>query len=50
MLKVISYHTKNVKLCENVELCKPVLPVLLFHMLSAWIKQQIVDIIMQGAS
>ena len=50
MLKVISDHTRNMKFCRSVELCKLVLEVLSFCMLSVWVNHQIVNIIIQDAS
>ena len=57
MPKGISDHLKNVKLYINLvrysyEIieCKLVLKVLLFHILSAWVKHQIVDMNIQGLS
>ena len=58
MPKVISDNTKNVKFCINLApcsseiilVCKPLLEVFSFHMLSAWIKHQIVNINIQGFS
>ena len=58
MPQVISDHTINVKLYINLALCsswkivacKPLLEVFSFHMLSAWVKHQIIIINIQGFS
>ena len=55
--KAVYDHAKNVKLCINLVPCSSwdhcwmktfVLDVLSFHMLSAWVKHQIVNINNQG--